>query len=256
MDVLASKENAFGGIVVDPAVLPDRPEGFHARLRHSVRAWTEAGSRVVWLEVPIGKSQLIPVAVEQGFAFHHSGRDYLMLTYQLAEGAFVPPYASHYIGAGGVVLNEARELLVVWERAHRSHRRRYYKLPGGALHQGEHLVDGVIREVQEETGVLTRFESLVCFRHWHGYRFKKSDIYFICRLSPLTHEIVAQEEEIAECLWMPVKEYLASEHVGAFNKRIVQAALDGGRPLVPASVEGYDPSVREVFMPRSSGAGQ
>jgi 8-oxo-dGTP pyrophosphatase MutT (NUDIX family) len=249
MDVLESKENAFRGIVADPAMLPDRPEAFRDRLIYSLRVWAEAGFRVVWLEVPIGKSQLIPIAVEQGFAFHHSGRDYLMMTFQLAEEAFVPPYASHYIGAGGVVLNRKRELLVVWERAHRSHRRRYYKLPGGALHQGEHLVDGVIREVHEETGVLTRFESLVCFRHWHGYRFNKSDIYFICRLSPLTHEIVLQEEEIAECLWMPVEEYLSSEHVGAFNKRIVQAALNGVRPLIPAPVEGYDPNVREVFLP-------
>ena len=46
-----------------------------------------------------------------------------------------------------------------------------YKLPGGALVQGEHLADGVVREVLEETGVRTRFEAVVCLRHWHGYRY-------------------------------------------------------------------------------------
>ena len=106
----------------------------------------------MWLEIPIDKSALIPVAVEAGFVFHHSKTGYLMLTCQIEADAFVPPYASHYIGAGGVVLNDRRELLVVWERAHRQNGQKYYKLPGGALQQGEHLVDAVIREVEEETG--------------------------------------------------------------------------------------------------------
>jgi 8-oxo-dGTP pyrophosphatase MutT (NUDIX family) len=253
MNLLKSTTNAFAGVVIDPEALPGDGEQFRRGLADSMRAWAEQGLKAVWLEVPIAKSCLIPVAVEAGFGYHHSGSDYLMMTCPLVPGAFIPPYASHYVGAGGVVVNERQELLVVWERAHRTNHRRYYKLPGGALHQGEHLVDGVIREVLEETGIQTRFESLVCFRHWHGYRFGKSDIYFVCRLSPLTQEITRQEEEIAESLWMPVAEYLASEHVGVFNKRIVEAALDGGNCLAPAWVEGYqtDPADREIFMPQT-----
>lgn len=253
MNLLKSTANAFGGVVADPQALPVHPEEFRQALDHSLRVWTEEGFKVVWLEIPIDRSDLIPVAVQAGFVFHHSGTGDLMLTRQLVEGAFVPPYASHYIGAGGVVLNKDRELLVVWEKVHQRNHRRYYKLPGGALRRGEHLVDGVIREINEETGILTRFESLVCFRHWHGYRFGKSDIYFVCRLSPLTREIRIQEEEIAESRWMPVEEYLASEYVGIFNKRIVQAALNGDSGLVPAWIEGYqsDPADREIFMPHS-----
>jgi 8-oxo-dGTP pyrophosphatase MutT (NUDIX family) len=256
VNVLASSTNRFAGVVVDPESLPVQVETFRQRLCHSLDAWTSQGLKVAWLEVPIEKTVLIPVAVEAGFAFHHSGQDYLMLTCRLEDGAFVPPHATHYIGAGGVVLNERQELLVVWEKAHRMSGRKYYKLPGGALHQGEHIVDGVIREIREETGIDAHFEALVCFRHWHGYRFGKSDIYFVCRLSPLNHHITADEDEIEECLWMPVDEYLASEDVGIFNKRIVQAALDGsanGAKLVPAWIEGYqtEPDRREIFMPAS-----
>ena len=137
-------------------------------------------------------------AVEAGFGFHHSGDDYLLMTLRLEEGAFIPPYASHYIGAGGVVIKDG-SLLVVHERRGPVGGPRYYKLPGGALHEGEHLVEGVVREVLEETGVRTRFQSLVCFRNLHGYRYGKSDIYFVCKLEALSHEIVPQAEEIEEC---------------------------------------------------------
>ena len=170
------------------------------------------------------------------------------MTLRLQDGAFIPPYATHYIGAGGVVLNDRNELLVVSEK-HRRSEVPYYKLPGGALRAGEHLADAVIREVFEETGIRTRFDSLACFRHWHGYRYGKSDIYFICRLSPLNHEVSTQEEEIEECLWMPVDEYLSSESVGSFNKRVVEAAI-AGPGFDRTAIEGYsDPERHEVFMP-------
>lgn len=249
MAVFVTTTNPFGGIILDPAALPDTPDVFTAQLRDALAEWTAQGFKVVWLEIPITRAVLIHVATVAGFSFHHTGNGYLMLTYQLEPDAFIPPYATHYIGAGGVVFNAKQELLVVWEKVHRMRNHRYYKLPGGALYPGEHVVDGVIREVLEETGIRTQFESLMCFRHWHGYRFGKSDIYFICRLSPLNYDIVLQESEIEECLWMPVDEYLAHENVGEFNRRVVEVALTG-RGLVPTWFEGYDVEreSREIFV--------
>jgi ADP-ribose pyrophosphatase YjhB (NUDIX family) len=62
----------------------------------------------------------------------------------------------------------------------------YYKLPGGALRPGEPLVDAVMREVLEETGVSAQFGSLVCLRYRHGYRIWQ--IRHLLRVSTLAAE--------------------------------------------------------------------
>ncbi len=113
---------------------------------------------------------------------------------------------------------------------------------------GEHLADAVVREVLEETGVHTHFDALVCFRHLHGYRYGKSDIYFVCRLLPLSQEITMQEEEIEDCLWMPVIDFLGSEGVSVFNKSIVSAALNSPG-VAPSQIAGIEDGSREFFMP-------
>ncbi|HEY0582492.1 MAG TPA: NUDIX domain-containing protein [Chloroflexota bacterium] len=248
MDTLSFSPDQFGGVIVASDTLPADPTVFHIVLRQSLDAWRGEGKKLVWLDVPLDRAALVPVAAEAGFFFHHANEGDLMMICRLAESAFVPTHATHYVGVGGVVINEQQELLVVCER-HRRTSQPYYKLPGGALQPGEHLVDAVLREVLEETGVQAKFESLVCFRHWHGYRYGKSDIYFVCRLSPLSQDVTMQTEEIEECFWMPVQEYFSSDQVSTFNKRIVRAAL-ASPGVLPEWIEGYaDPARYEFFMP-------
>ncbi len=252
MDTLQYSPNQFGGIVTDPAELPSDPDEFSRALRQSLDAWTSGGYKVVWLEIPLARAALVPIAADAGFEYHHAKEDYVLMTLPLVRGAYIPPYATHYIGAGAVVINERSEILVVSERYRMGNSRGPgYKLPGGALHPGEHIADGAVREVLEETGVHARFESLACFRHWHGYRYGKSDIYFVCRLSALSTEITMQEEEIAECLWMSVDHFLSDESgIHIFNKAIVRAALQSPG-VSPAHMTGYEDADRfEFFMPQ------
>jgi 8-oxo-dGTP pyrophosphatase MutT (NUDIX family) len=252
MELIESTENAFGGVMTQAESLADDPGTFREQLKLSLNEWRRRGYRVAWLHLPIDKARLIPEAVEAGFTFHHADETGAMLVLRLEEDAFIPPYSTHYIGAGGAVFDGEGNLLVVAEKYRRRGRGRHYKLPGGALRPGEHIIRGVQREIKEETGIETEFEALVCFRHWHGYRYDKSDIYFVCRLAALNHDIRRQESEIVECFWVPVQEYLERDDVSAFNKRVVRAAVESPG-IRPEEIEGYGtPETHELFFPWDS----
>ena len=248
MASIESEKNLFGGRTVVSGRLPEDPREFANLLEEAISEWREGGTKVVWLDLAIDRAGLIAVAADAGFRFHHAREDGVLMTLRLVEDAYIPPYATHYIGAGGVVIKDGKDLLCVSERYRRGGGR-HLKLPGGALHPGEHIADAVRREILEETGIETVFRSLVCFRHWHGYRYGKSDIYFVCRLDPVTFELCCQDEEIEECLWIPVEEYLESDDVHTFNRRIVRAALDG-EGVVEEHIDGYGtPEPHEFFLP-------
>lgn len=160
----------------------------------------------------------------QGFELHHCSTNELTLTRRLIHDAYVPQFATHTIGVGAVVLWENREVLTVVEAVDMVDRPRHFKLPGGMLERGEHIADGVVREVLEETGVRTGFEGLLAMRHHHRGQFDVANIYAVCRLRPLTRDITIDEVEIGRALWMPVDEYLSLDSVLPLNKRVVAAA--------------------------------
>ena len=62
------------------------------------------------------------------------------------------------VGVGAVVVHEGRVLLV---RRGREPLKGHWSLPGGLLELGEPLMDGVAREVREETGLIVEPLELV-----------------------------------------------------------------------------------------------
>lgn len=62
----------------------------------------------------------------------------------------------HIVAAGGFVTNEKDEILLVKTR-----RDGHWVFPGGQIEVGENLIDGVIREVKEESGMDVTVSHLV-----------------------------------------------------------------------------------------------
>lgn len=60
------------------------------------------------------------------------------------------------------------------------HTRPRRKLPGGYVNLGEEFGAAACREVEEETGVKTRFRSLLSIRHQHNVSFGRSDMCVSC----------------------------------------------------------------------------
>jgi len=236
--------NPFRGAVIESNHADPDPARFSRQLAATLAAVRGEELELAWLMLPASLSVLVHTAVSMGFTYHHADEHGLQLVCRVNPEAHIPGYATHYIGAGGVIIDNEERILIIQERFHT---RRHYKLPGGALDPGEHISDGVRREVLEETGIETEFLSLNCFRHWHGYRYGKSDIYFVCRLRPLTFDISIDPSEIAEARWMPVEEYLEHPDTHPFNRRIVRTAISTGG-LRLGEIVGYGtPETHEML---------
>lgn len=248
MRVLATTPNEFGGLIVAPGSLPDSPAEFGDTLPASLAEWQAQGAKVVWLGIPAAQADLLPVAVRHGFAFHHCSPDSVVLARPLAPAAPIPEPATHGIGVGGVVLSAEGNLLTVLERQDVTARPDHYKLPGGMLEPGEHLADGIVREVREETGVPAVCEGLVSLRHHHRGQFARSNIYAVFRLRALSSEIRIDPVEIGDARWIPVAEYLTNPGVEIYNRHVVRTAL-AASPLPSIKLPGYmdSPESYEIF---------
>lgn len=242
--VLEYKINQFDGGEIDPLNLPVDEAVFSSQLKNTLSEFKSRNLKVAWLSLPMNRASLVAAAVDCGFIYHHADKDGVLLTFKLDNDAFVPGYATHYIGAGGVVIDDKNRLLVIQEKYHTT---KHYKLPGGTLDPGEHISQAVVREVFEETGIKTEFVSLNCFRHFHGYRYGKSDFYFVCRLKPLTTDISIDEEEISKSIWMPVDDFLNDPETRPFNRKVVAETIKGGGLSID-TIPGYGiPEIHEMM---------
>ncbi|KAG8065601.1 hypothetical protein GUJ93_ZPchr0004g38513 [Zizania palustris] len=207
--VLESSEDEYGGVVVDAGRLPSDKAAFARSLAASLSYWKSVGKKGVWLKLPVDRSEFVPIAVKEGFKYHHAEEAYVMLTYWIPEEpCMLPANASHQVGVGGFVINDQMEVLVVQEKYCGSTLDGAWKLPTGFILASEEIFTGATREVMEETGVDTEFVDVVAFRHAHNVAFQKSDLFFICMLRPVSNKIKIDETEIQAAKWMPLEEFV------------------------------------------------
>ncbi|KAE9607429.1 hypothetical protein Lal_00026915 [Lupinus albus] len=207
--VLDAFDDEYGGVVIDPDRLSANLSVFAPILRFSLSHWKKMGKKGIWLKLPLEKSDLVPIAVKEGFQYHHAEPGYVMLTYWIPEGpCMLPANASHQVGVGGFVINDNDEVLVVQEKHCSAATLGLWKIPTGFILEAEEIYTGAVREVKEETGVDTEFIEVIAFRHAHNVAFEKSDLLFICMLRPLSSRIIVDEHEIEAAKWMPLVEFV------------------------------------------------
>ncbi|XP_068650512.1 nudix hydrolase 8-like [Aristolochia californica] len=215
---LDADEDIYEGVVVHPERLPSNPLVFASMLRSSLSHWKLMGKKGVWLKLPSERADLVPIAVKEGFEYHHAERGYVMMTYWIPEGpCMLPANASHQVGVGGFVLSEKNEVLVVQEKHCLPRFKGVWKLPTGFILESEDIYSGVVREVKEETGIDTEFVEIIAFRHAQRVAFGKSDLFFICMLKPHSTHILVDNLEVQAAKWMPLDEFIAQQIVQGDN---------------------------------------
>lgn len=233
----------------------------------TVLACKESGKSSIWVYVPMARSCVIEKGklFDLGFRYHHAMDDVCALNLWLKNSeSKVPSFSTHNVGVGAFVVNSRNEVLCVREL-----RKNYmpWKTPTGLSDLGEHIEEAAIREVLEETGIRTRFHSVLGFRQTHGMAHGRSDMYFVCRLDPIEEsdeegnpiipEPCAQECEIETAEWIPFEEYKRmvmgeNGEKGHPMMAHVVHAYESGRMIEKMEVEsvvpGRDPN--SIFLPR------
>lgn len=102
---------------------------------------------------------------------------------------------------GAIVIDNGRVLIVKQNNG-------FYGFPKGHMDDGEREEDTALREVKEETNIDIAVNNK--YRYVSSYYIRenilKEVVFFLGR--PKTMDLVAEEKEIEEVLWMPYDEAL------------------------------------------------
>jgi 8-oxo-dGTP diphosphatase len=217
--MIETSHDKYGGVIIDSATLSLARDEFEKEIKSLVA--TLKDKKLVWVKIPIEKSDFIPTLTKLGFEFHHCDEKSLMLLKKMANDSYVPTTKNFIVGVGAIVLHQG-QLLVIRDRFSPG-----YKLPGGHVDKNETIKSAVKREVYEETGVHVEFESIVNLGHFRNGQFGESNLYIVCTAKALSEKITVNDiSEIAEARWISPDDFFYSGEVNNYNKSVVKAVLN------------------------------
>ena len=135
-------------------------------------------------------------------------------------------FPTHIVAVDGIVENKNNEILLVKHRD-----RQVWTIPGGQVEVGENLIDALIREIKEESGIDVTVNKLICvssnictYEGYGGYGIVPTKVMFgfICTFKG--GELCISEETSETC-WIPKNEILNYITVPNLRERF-EAYLD------------------------------
>ena len=131
-------------------------------------------------------------------------------------------YNSGYnLGVGGAVVDNNRLLLV--RRASRRGRGNW-QIPGGFVELDETIERAVVREVIEETGVVSEVTGVLGIRNRYSVENGNS-IYVIFLMLPISGEPKPDQREVDQASFFNLEEILQLPQIPDINKEVATRAL-------------------------------
>ena len=135
-------------------------------------------------------------------------------------------FPKHIIAVGGIVENDRGEILLVKHRDHKA-----WGFPGGQVENGENLIDAVIREIKEESGINASVARLIVvssntasYEGTNGYETIPTKVMFDFACKYVDGDLSSSDETV-ESKWVKKEEVLNYMTAPAYRERF-QAYLD------------------------------
>ena len=126
---------------------------------------------------------------------------------------------------GGVCIRDGKVLLA---RHTYGTGKGMFIIPGGYVNFGEIPEETLIREYQEETGIIVKAGKLI------GMRFSAKDWYAVFEAIYVEGEARSDGDENDQVVWMDPQEALANESVPELTKKMISCVVSGkGFELTP-----------------------
>jgi 8-oxo-dGTP diphosphatase len=134
------------------------------------------------------------------------------------------PTARHSVSVAAAIVNEAGKVLAI-----RRHDNGHWEPPGGVLELDESIHEGLVREVEEETGLLVERERLTGV-----YKNMKRSIVALVFRCQIVSGRLRVGTEAAEVTWLEAEEIAELMHE-AYAIRLLDALQPG-----PPAVRSHD----------------
>lgn len=148
-------------------------------------------------------------------------------------------WGEYSVGVGGVLLQEERGLIV--QRAHNPGRGRW-TIPGGYVEQNERIQDAVVREVREETGLLTEPISVIAVKDRpEDIPGIKHDVYIVFLLRYLGGKLLPDPGEVSQAGFFAPDEF-QNFNIAPLSHHLIAKAIECNKAgnLTPGFIRNND----------------
>eukprot|EP01125_Pyxidicula_operculata_P012962 TRINITY_DN426_c0_g1_i2.p1 TRINITY_DN426_c0_g1~~TRINITY_DN426_c0_g1_i2.p1 ORF type:complete len:224 (+),score=48.51 TRINITY_DN426_c0_g1_i2:1132-1803(+) len=181
---------------------------FDLDLKARITQWKQNAKTGVWAYIPPDKSDFLPILVKNGFKYYHASEDRVIMGLWLVDGkpSKLPKGPRVSTKVLVFVKNDLNQVLMVKEK----YLTFGWKLPGGGVDIGEDLGAAAVREVKEETGILTEYQSIISISEIHNATFGFDQLVVTVRAKlQSSNEITVDKEELMDAKWISVTDIIS-----------------------------------------------